>query len=152
MGGLVSLAEKIEFQFGRCVRHHAFGGEALELLFQYGAWRVFDIIAVVVERIANDESCAGHPGDEAQGRDVRLHHEVAIAARPARRFVAGHRFHIGVDGEQVIAGVGFVHCRVEEVAGLHPLADETPLHVRHGHYDGINVATTDEVGKRIEGK
>ena len=46
-------------------------------------------------------------GTQPQRRQVGLHDEVAIALRPAGRLVAGHRLHIDVVGQQVVAGMGF---------------------------------------------
>ena len=58
------------------------------------------------------------PGHRPQRRQVRLHHEVAVAARPRRHRVAVDGVHVDVDGEQVVAALGGVlEDDVEEVLG-----------------------------------
>src|SRR5690349_22149603 len=41
----------------------------------------------------------------AQGRQVGLHHEVAIALVPTRRRVTRHGLHVDVVGKQIVAAV-----------------------------------------------
>ena len=71
------------------------------------------------------------PRDLAQRVHVRLEHEVAVAALPARHRVAVDRVHVHVDREQVVAALGVVlRDLVQEVPRGEALALKAPLHVR----------------------
>jgi hypothetical protein len=83
----------------------------------------------VIDEIAQHQRGAFLPGDAAQRRHVGDHRMIAIAGFPARRLVAGHRLHLHVDGQEVVAAVCFVLGAVEEVLDVEPLADQAALHV-----------------------
>ena len=83
------------------------------------------------------------PGNAPQGGKVRLHDEVAVALVPARRLVAGHRLHIDVVGQQVVAAVRLLVGAVREEFRLEALADQAALHVHHGHQHGVDGAGAD---------
>ncbi len=63
---------------------------------------------VMVLHVAEHQRGLLEPGTCAQRREVGLHDEVAIALRPARRLVAGHRLHVDVVGQQVVAAMRLV--------------------------------------------
>ena len=44
----------------------------------------------------------------AQGAEIGLQDEVAVAFLPAGRLVARHRLHIHVISEEIVAGMGFL--------------------------------------------
>ena len=69
-------------------------------------------MGVVVQDVAEHQRRLLEPGDVAQRRQVRLHDEVAIALRPACRLVAGHRLHIDVVGQQVVAAMRLLVARI----------------------------------------
>ena len=82
-------------------------------------------------------------GMRLQGLEVGLEDEIAVTQGPGRGLVAGHRLHFQVDGQKVVAAVGFLHHAVEEEVPHHPLAHEAALHVHHGDHDGVDVAALD---------
>ena len=107
--------------------------EPLELLLQDGARRMrHRLVVMMVEHVAEDERGAVEPRRPAQRREIGLHDEVAIALLPARRLVAGHRLHIDVVGEQIVAAMRLLIGAVDEELGLEALADQPPLHVGEG--------------------
>ena len=71
---------------------------------------------VMVEDVAQHQCGLFQPRHVAQRRDIRLHDEIAIALGPACRLVAGHRLHIDVVGEQIVAAMGLVMRRFDEIA------------------------------------
>ena len=69
------------------------------------------------------------PGRLHQRREVGLEDEVAIALVPVGRLVAGHRLHIDIVGEQIVAAMRLLDARRRGKLGLEALADQPPLHV-----------------------
>jgi hypothetical protein len=137
------LVEGVEFEFGGEERLHVALGQPLQLRLQDRARGVLQILAMVVADIGQHQRRALKPGNAAQGRDVGFQDEIAIALLPARRLVAGHRLHIDVDGQQIVAGVRFLDGAVEEEAAGEALADEASLHVGEGDDDGVDRAVGD---------
>ena len=70
-------------------------------------------------------------------------HEVAVALLPVGGGVAGHRLHVDVVGEQIVAAMRLLVRAFEEILGLHALADETALHVGEGDDDRVDLAGAD---------
>jgi hypothetical protein len=68
-----------------------------------------------------------------------------VAERPGRRLVAGHRLHLHVDGQQIVAAVGLLDHAVEEEARRHALAHEAALHVREGDHHRVDLARLDQL-------
>ena len=97
-------------------------------------------MGVVVEHVADHERGPGEPRGPAQGAEVGLDHEVAVALFPACRLVARHRLHVDVVGQQIVAGVGFLVGAVDEELGLETLAHEAALHVDERRHHGIDGA------------
>ena len=84
------------------------------------------------------------PGDRPQRREVGLHLEVAVAARPRGHLVALDGLHVDVDGEQVVAALRAVLEHLgEEVRGGQALALEAPLHVGDREQHGVDRAVGD---------
>ena len=71
-------------------------------------------MGVMVQHVADHQRGLFQPGNAPQRRQVRLHDEVAIALRPARRLVAGHRLHIDVGGQQIVAAMRLVMGGIDE--------------------------------------
>ena len=85
----------------------------------------------------------GSQGHQPHGRQIRLDDEIAIALLPARRLVAGHRLHIDVVGEQIVAAMRLLIGAVGEILRMEALADEPPLHVGESRDDRIDRARRD---------
>ncbi len=94
----------------------------------------------MVERIGDHQRRALEPGAFHQRGEIGLDDEIAIALLPIGRRIAGHRFHVDIVGEQVIAAMGFIHGGLEKEGGEEALADQPPLHVGKGHEHGIDPA------------
>ncbi len=84
---------------------------------------------MMVLDVAQHQRGRWQPGDAAQRTHHRLQDEVAVALSPARGLVAGHRLHIDVEREQIIAGMRFLVGTVDEEAGGEAFAREAPLQV-----------------------
>ncbi len=95
---------------------------------------------VVIEHVAQHQGRAFQPGHAPQGGHVRLEHEIAVALAPTGRGVTGHRLHVDVVGQQVIAAVGFFVAAVDEELDLEALADQSALHVDHADQHGVDFA------------
>ena len=79
--------------------------------------------------------------------------EVAVAGLPVGELVPGERVHVDVAGQQVVAGLDAVLGDVlEEEGPRDPLADRSPLQVREGDDDGVDVAGADHVRQGLEGQ
>ena len=98
------------------------------------------IVVVVVEHVGEHQRGAFQPRHAPQRRQVGLHDEIAIALVPARRRVAGHRLHVDVVGEQIVAAVRLLMRAVDEILRLEALADQPALHVDHRHHDRVDGA------------
>jgi len=101
---------------------------------------VRQVLVVMVLHIAQHQGGALQPGHQAHGGEVGLEHEVAVAALPAGGGIAGHRLHVDVVGQQVVAAVGFLVGAVEEELDLEAFADQAALHVDHAGQDGVDAA------------
>src|SRR5205823_5716231 len=63
------------------------------------------------------------------------------ALLPVRHLVAGHRLHLHVEGEEVVAALdAVIDHLVEEVLDLDPLAEQAPLHIGERGYDRVDRA------------
>ena len=140
---LVALVEQVELELGRAQGAHLHGRQPRDLFFQHRARAVRHIMMVMVEDVGDDERRILEPRNSPQRRQVRLHDEIAVALVPARRLVAGHRLHIDVVGQQIVAAVRLLVGAFHEVFGLEPLADQPALHVDHGDEHGIDGARAD---------
>ena len=130
---LIAVIEQEELELGGHVGLHLHLLEALQLLLQDGARRMrYVLMAVVVKHVAQHQCSTGQPRRAAQRCHVGLQHEVAIALFPAGRLVAGHRLHLDVDAEQIVAAMRLLIAAVGEELGVEALADETALQVDHG--------------------
>ena len=79
-------------------------------------------------------------------------HEIAIALLPIGGGVAGHRLHVDVVGEQIVAAVRLLIRAVEEILGLEALADQRALHVGKADHDGVDLAVGDGLLQLVEGE
>ena len=92
--------------------------------------------------VAEDERGRLEPRDPAQRRQIGLQREVAVAALPARELVAGHRIHLHLEREQVVAALDRVAGAdfLDEELAVEALAHEPPLHVGERHDDRVDRA------------
>ena len=142
---LERLAEEIELELAAHHRREAERGGALELGLQDLARRGLHRRPVVPLHVAENERRRLEPRDAAEGGQVGPDVEVAVALLPARERVAGHRVHLHLEREQVVAplhSVPRVHL-LEEELGVEALAHQPPLHVGEGDDDGVDRAGLD---------
>jgi hypothetical protein len=109
-----------------------------------------ELLAVVVADVAHDQGRGLEPGDAAQRVQVRADREIAVAELPGRRLEAGHRLHLHVEREQVVAGVHLVHAVFDEEVPGHALAHEPALHVREADQHRIDLASFDQARERLQ--
>ena len=150
-GVLVGVVEDDELQLGAGVGGPAALGQPGQLLLQDLARALGDRLAVVVQDVGQDQRGARLPGDVAQGAQVRLEDEVAVAGLPAGGLVAVHGVHVDVHAQQVAARLGLVRGDlVEEELRGQPFALQAALHVGHGELDGVDAADRDQVAELLE--
>ena len=104
------------------------------------------------EHVAEHERGRLEPGDPAQRRHVRLDREVPVALLPARDRVPGHRIHLHLQREQVVAaldGMLRLHLLDEEL-GVEALPHQASLHVGERDDDGVDLAALDERTQFLE--
>src|SRR5215213_7537944 len=107
---------------------------------------------VVPHEIRHAHRGALVPGHGPDGREVRLHHEVAVALLPRRHRVALDRVHLHIDREQVVAGLGVVlEHLLDEVLADEPLALQAALHVGEDEEDRVDGAIADRAAELIGG-
>ncbi|MNO61409.1 hypothetical protein D3C76_520560 [compost metagenome] len=150
--GLVALVEHVELQLGG---EHAPVAALLQpgdLPLEDAARAVRQIVLVVILHVAEHQRGALHPGHQAQGGQVGLEYEVAVALLPAGGGVAGHRLHVDIVGQQVIAAVGFLMGDIEEELDLEALADQPALHVDDAGEHGIDGAGCGQLAQFAEGE
>ena len=103
--------------------------------------------------VGHAEGRARVPREQPQRRQIRRHHEVAVAALPRGHRVAGDGVHVDVDREQVVAAFrAGAHDVVEEVAGGKALALQTSLHVGDPDDDRVDLVGGDECREPIDGE
>jgi hypothetical protein len=152
-GLLVGVPEDEELQLRADVGRHpglgqAFGlpGEHLPRGRDHGA-------PVLPAQVGQDHRRAGVPRHRPQRREVRLHHEVAVAAGPGGHRVALDGVHVDVDRQQVVAALGGVlEDDVQEVLGVQALALQAALHVGERHQDGVHAAGLDVDAQLLDGE
>lgn len=144
-GLLVGVLEDDELQLGAHLGGEAVFGEAVQLAAQDLPRGGDHGRAVVPGEVGDEHGRACVPGHAAQGAEVGVHGEVAVAPVPGGHGVSVDRVHLGVDGEEVVAALGaVVQDLVEEEACGEPLALEAPLHVGERQDDSVDLTTRDE--------
>ena len=119
---LIAVLEQVEFQFSRHHRLEPQGTGAFNLTLQNRAGGVWDGVMVVIEQVGQTHRGAGQPRQWAQGGKIGLHHVIAVARLPVRRFVAGHGIHFHINCQQVVAGMGFFKAAIEKERGVKAFA------------------------------
>ena len=106
----------------------------LDLRPQHLPWRRPHRLLVMPSHVTQHHRRGVEPRDRAQGVEIRHQVEVAVPGLPARHLVAGHRVHLHVHREQVVAALGRLALvrRLDEVLGVDALAHQAALHVREG--------------------
>ncbi len=150
---LVGVGVDDELQLGARQGHQPALGEPVHLPLEYLARRGDHRRAVEPGQVRDHQRRAGVPGDPAQRGQIRLHDEVAVAARPGRHLVAVDRVHVRVDRQQVVAPLGVVlhHLGQEELSGQ-ALALEPALHVGEREDHGVDLAGGDELAQLVQGQ
>ena len=149
-GRLVALVEQIELELGGAEGAHLLGRQPRDLALEHGARRMRHVVVMVVEHVGQHQRGAFEPRQRAQGGEVGLQDEIAVALVPARGRVARHRLHVDVVGEQIVAAVRLLVRAVDEILGLEALADEAALHVDHGDEHGVDGAGGDGLLQLVE--
>ena len=140
-GVLVRRLEDDELELGPGVGDQPALGEPGDLASQDLPRRGDDLGAVGPLQVGDHHHGARLPRDRAQGREVGLHLEVAVAALPRGHLVPTDRVHVDVDGEQVVAPLGPVlEHLVEEMGGGQALALQAALHVGDREQHGVDRA------------
>ena len=148
---LVGVAKDDELELGARHRPPAALAEPVELATKDLARGGDDVGAVLPAQVRHQQHGALVPGDRAQGVEVGLHHEVAVAAFPRGHLVARDGVHVDVDGEQVVAALGAVlHHVVEEVRGGQPLALQPSLHVGDRQQHGVHGPVLDRFPELVK--
>ena len=136
---LVALAEEEELELRA---EHGLEAErlrSLDLRAQDLSRRGRDGRPVVPQHVAEDERRRLEPRNAAQRPEVGHEPEVAVAAFPTGDLIAGHRIHLHLEGEQVVAPLDtVVDDLVEEVLGVDALAEQPALHVGEGDDDRVD--------------
>ena len=149
----VGLLEQEELELRADHRRAAERLGPLDLAAQHLARRGRDRRAVEPVHVAEDECRRLEPRDPPQRREIRGEGEVAVAALPARDLVAGHGIHLHLEGEQVVAPLDAVLGAVlEEVLGMHALAEQPALHVGERDDDRVDRAALDVRPQLLEGQ
>ena len=145
-GLLVGVAEDDELELGGGVGAQPALGQPRQLAAQDLPRRGDDFAAVGPLQVGHHHRRPRQPRHRPQRLQVRHHLEVAVAGVPGGHRVAADRFHVDVDGEQVVAALGPVleHV-VEEVRGGQPLALQPPLHVGDREQHGVDRALRDRL-------
>ena len=136
----IGFVEKIELQLAGAEGPAVLGRQPLDLAFQDVARGVRNRFAVMVGHVAQHQGRALQPRQAAQGLHIRLQDEVAVALLPVGRGVTGHRLHIDVVGQQIVAGMGFLIAMLHEKGGMEALADQPAELIRHRHHHGVDLA------------
>jgi hypothetical protein len=109
-------------------------------------------MGMVVEKVAQHHRRAFQPRHPPQGGKIRLHHIVAIARLPAGRRIAVGRRHFEVGRQHVVAAMGFLVARLDEVLHMETLAHQAALHVDTAHQHGVDIAGACGRFQLVEGK
>ena len=152
VGALVAVVEEEELELRRHIGLELHGLEAPELLLEHRSRRVGYVLVVMIDHVADHECGAGEPGDTPQRRHVGLEGEVSVAQFPARGLVSGHRLHLDVDAEEIVAAVRLLVPAVGEVLRMEALADEPALQIHHGGDDCVDRVRCDLPLQLLEGQ
>jgi len=135
-------------------RHHlvAVSGGRLELLAQQAARRQrHQLVGFRVQHVGQHQSGPVGPGGQAQGVHVGHQMDVAVAQFPVGEVVTGHRRHLHVDGQQVVAGVGARPGGVfQKKFGVEAFAHQPAVEVGEGHDHRFDIALGHQPGQGVE--
>ena len=129
----VGVVEQEELELAGGLRRQPVLGEPFDLATQDRTGGDGDrAVSRVVDDVAEHERGPVGPPGSPQGGQVGHEVDVAVPELPAGEAVAGHRFHLHVDRQEVVARMGAVADRLREEAGVEPLADEASVVVGEG--------------------
>ena len=151
--GPVAVFEDEVLELGGGFGRVAHGGGPLQLLAENRPGRHrHRLVSHCVVEIAQHDGGAVEPVGPPQGGQVGHHVEVAVSLFPVGIAVAGDRFHLHVDREQVVAGMGAVGVNVvEEEAGVVALPVQPSVMVGEPDHDGVDLVRLDQVPQFIDG-
>ncbi len=123
-------------------------GCPLDLSSQDLAGRHLDGSALGVGHVAHHHGRALEPGQEPQRGEVRHRHDIAVAVVPVGEPVSRERFHVHVDGEEIVTRLDavFEHV-VEEEPPRDAFSDRTTLHVGKRHHHRVDGSVGDASGQ-----
>ena len=142
---LVGLAEHEELQLGSAHGHDTHRRGAFQLALENGPRRhVNQCAGLFIVHVAEHQRRPLQPGSAAQRRQIGFAVHVTVAVGPRREAVAGHRVHLHVARQEVIAGMHAVpeHLVAEERAA-DALAHQPAVEVGEGGEHGIDLAELD---------
>ena len=148
---LVGVVEDDELELGAGLRAPAALGQPVELARAGSGAARRPRRCRPPTQVRHQERGARVPRDRAQRVEVRLHLEVAVAARPRRHRVAVDGVHVHVDGQQVVAALGAVLGDVvEEVAAVSRLPWSRPSMSAIDEQHGVHRAVVDRLAQLVE--
>ncbi len=148
---LVRVVEDHELQLGADERPEPGLCQPSGLPGQDLSRRRDDRRAVLPQHVGEDHDSPLVPRHPPQRRQVGLHDEVAVPARPGGHGVPVDRGHVDVDREEVVASFrALLERDVEEVAGVQALALQPPLHVGDRHQHGVHAPGRDVGAQLVE--
>src|SRR4030095_9993838 len=103
--GVIVFVVQIEFQFAGYIGMQAKCRQTLNLAPQDRAWRLLDQLAVMMMKVAKNQSARSLPRNGENCGHVRAHLKISEPGIPVRQRETVLWFHLDVDGEEVVAAV-----------------------------------------------
>ena len=143
----VARAEKVVLELGRGEHAVTLALRRVDLPAQNRARSDLDqIVCLFVSYVADHQRRLLEPARAPQRLHVRHEVEVAVAELPVGELVAGHRLHLHVDGEQIVAGMRAMLGDVfHEEFGVEALAEEPSVMVGEADHHGLDLARAREL-------
>ena len=142
--GMISLVEKIEFQFACAEAGESLFFKQLKLSPQHRTRRLLDEGTILSDEITNHQRCARLPGKRANCLQIRAKGEIPKTRLPARDLKAIERIHFHVNSEQVVAAMGAMfQDRTQENLSSKALPNQSPKRIRNSNDNRIDPSRTD---------
>ncbi len=98
-------------------------------------------VRMVIKHVAQHQRRAWHPWRADHGCHIWLQNKIAITLFPACGLVTWDGFHLDINAEQIIAGMGFFVSAINKKLRMKTLARQAPLHVGESYYNSVDVAS-----------